>query len=177
MEGSAVRRISAETGLIPTAWRADSRRNMKELVSLGGILLVLLFVTGGAASAPSVALLVTRYRAEFDLLTATGYPGRYIRCLVAAMGSIAAVVTAAVGAVSAAVVVAIANIRGGFSLSIVPMDWLERNPGISSITPSPPVGPALAGIVLAAVVGALAALPASRKVTSGGYPAGDRTQS
>ena len=57
---------------------------------LSAAVLVLLFVAGGAASAPSVSLVVTRYRAEFGLLMATGYPRRYIRRLVSAMGTIAA---------------------------------------------------------------------------------------
>jgi len=175
MKRSVIRRISGQTGLTPTAWRSDSQRDMRELVLLGGVLLVLLFVTGGTASAPSVSLLVTRYRSEFDLLAATGYPAGYLRRLVSMMGSVAAAVTGTFGATAAVILVAVVNIRGGFSPLILPIDWLERNPVIRSITPSPPVWPALVAIGIAAAVGAIAALPASRWLRSAGDRIGNGT--
>ena len=159
-------RWTAETGLEPTGWASRARHRMRDLWWLFAALAGLLYLAGGAASAPSVGIVVRRYAAEFQLLTATGYSDGYVRRLVAAIGAIGAAITAAVGSVVAAIVLSIASLRGGIDPSFLPLYWLEQNPVLGMLAPGPPVVPAIGAIVVAAGVGAISALPASRVVAT-----------
>jgi hypothetical protein len=161
-----IKRLTAELGLQPTGWAEIARHRMRDLWWLLAAVAGLLYVAGGAASAPSVGIVVRRYAAEFQLLTATGYPRAYIRRLVASLGAIGAGLAATVGSVVAALILTVASMRGGVDPSFLPLYWLERNPELGMLAPGPPILPAIAAIVVAAAVGALSALPASRVVAT-----------
>ena len=157
---------ATETGLDPSGWESNVRRRMRDLWLLCAAIIGLLFVAGGAATAPSVGIMVRRYSVEFELLSATGYPHSYVRGLVATIGAITAALAAAAGAIAGAIILSIASARGGIDPSFLPLYWLEANPALGVLAPQPPIVPAVLAVGIATVVGGISALPSARLVAT-----------
>ena len=153
------------TSLSPTGWRQSARERMRPLWLLAVGVAFLLYAAGGFAVAPSVAILVGRYRREFRLLLAIGYRRRYVRRLIAAIGALTGGTTATVGAVAGLVVIAVMRGRG-LASTVLPLFWLSEQPVPSILTPRPSLPMVAAAILAAALVGACAALPAVRHAGS-----------
>ncbi len=157
---------ATETGLDPSGWESNARRRMRDLRLLCAALIGLLYIAGGAATAPSVGIMVRRYSVEFELLSATGYPLSYVRGLVVTIGAITAGLAAAAGAIAASIILSIASARGGIDPSFLPLYWLEANPTLGVLAPQPPIVPAFIAIGMATVVGGISALPSARLVAT-----------
>ncbi|MBU8912766.1 MAG: hypothetical protein KOO61_02000 [Spirochaetales bacterium] len=158
---------AAETGLDPSGWVAGARRRMRDLWWLLATLIGLLYIAGGAATAPSIGIVVRRYSAEFELLSAIGYAHGYVRRLVAAIGAITATLAATAGAVVGSIVISVASARGGIDPSFLPLYWLETNPALGMLALRPSIVPVVIAVGIATGVGALSALPSARLVAAG----------
>ena len=159
-------RWAAETGLHPSGWEASARGRMRDLWWLLAAIVGLLYIAGGAATAPSIGIAVRRYSAEFGLLSATGYPHAYVRRLVVAIGAITAAVAGGAGSVAGSIMISIASARGGIDPSFLPLYWLEANPALGMLAPGPPIVPAVIAVGIAAAVGAISAVPSTRLVAT-----------
>ena len=157
---------ATETGLDPTGWESNVRHRMRDLRLLYAALIGFLFLAGGAATAPSVGIMVRRYSVEFELLSAIGYPHSYVRGLVAMIGAITAALAAAAGAIAGAIILSIASARGGIDPSFLPLYWLEANPALSALVPQPPIVPVAIAVGIATIVGGISALPSARLVAT-----------
>ena len=154
----------AATGLAETGWRTSARSRMRSLLTLALAIAAMLYLVGGVSVAPSVGIVVRRYRSEFGLLAATGYQARYLRRLIITIGAVTGSVAAAIGAVAGMVLVAIVGARGLPAAAVLPAYWLQQNPAVSDLAPMPSTGVALAAVALATVAGACSALPATRRI-------------
>ena len=156
---------AAELGLEPSGWESNARRRMRDLWLLFAAVIGLLYIAGGAATAPSVGIMVRRYSAEFGLLSATGYPRAYVMRLVTSIGAITAALAAAVGSVAGAIVISIVSGRG-IDPSFLPLYWLEANPALGVLVPQPPIVLVAVAVGIATVVGGIGALPSARLVAT-----------
>ncbi len=166
LDARELERWATETGLDPSGWESNIRRRMRDLWLLYAALIGLLFVAGGAATTPSVGIMVRRYSVEFELLSATGYPHSYVGGLVATIGAITAALAAAAGAIAGSIILSIASARGGIDPSFLPLYWLEANPALGVLAPQPPIVPAVIAVGIATVVGGISALPSARLVAT-----------
>lgn len=147
-----------------TDWNARSRERSEDLRALAAALVGLLYIAGGAGMAPAIAIIVRRYRAEFALITSTGYPPHFVSRVIAWSGAIGSAGGALIGSAVAVLLVAVAALRGPVDPSFLPLYWLAENPSLGSLVVKPQIIPAVVAVAGAALCGAVAALPSARLV-------------
>jgi len=158
LAGRAAQALPA--GLTPTAWREVAAERLRPLRSAMRLLATVLVALATATLVPGQILLANRTAPSLRVLAAWGFAPRMRSRLLVAMGAFASCFASVLGSAVGLGLAAVMNARERPAVSLLPPDLAERlAPLAVSVTPS--VEWAGAAAAVAALLGALTALPSA----------------